>query len=140
MTLLLMRPWRNCHVIDEDGRAWYDDSNLATLVWLSTSVAPIAGVTVLASPSHSCAQNDDPGHGRSDGLDCNPISPMSRVTASAVVGMTALTLASCTCVLSDGLGHGLSDGLGFNPAAPMSRVTALPMAVVSEDVGGGGTA
>ncbi|CAL8993417.1 unnamed protein product [Prunus brigantina] len=161
MTFLLMRPWRNCNAIDEDGRAWYDDSNLAMFVWLSTSVAPMAGVTALASPSHLCAQNDGPGHGRSDGpgftqpplcqndgpghgrsdglghvvsdgLDFNLVSPMSRVTA--------LTLVGCTRVLSDGLGHGRNDGLGFNLAAPMSRVTPLPMAAVSEDVGGGGTA
>ncbi|CAL9012226.1 unnamed protein product [Prunus brigantina] len=90
MTFLLMRPWRNCNAIDEDGRAWYDDSNLATFVWLSTSVAPMAGVTASA--------------------------------------------------MFDGLDHGLSDGLGFNLAAPTARVTALPMAAVSEDVGGGGTA
>ncbi|CAL9012921.1 unnamed protein product [Prunus brigantina] len=55
MTLLLMRPWRNCNAIDEDGRAWYDDSNLAKFVWLSTSVAPMSRVTALASPSHLCA-------------------------------------------------------------------------------------
>ncbi|CAL8168434.1 unnamed protein product [Prunus armeniaca] len=148
MIFLLMRPWRNCNANDEDGRAWYDDSNLATFVWLSTSVAPMAGVTAMALPSHSCAQNDGLGHGRSDGLghvvsdglDFNPVSPMSRVTALPMVGMTALTLANCTHVLSDGLGYGLSDGLGFNPVSPMSRVTASPMAMVSEDVGGGGTA
>ncbi|CAL2272001.1 unnamed protein product [Prunus armeniaca] len=81
MTFPLRRLWRNYNAIEEDRMAWYDDSNLATSVWLSTSVAPMAGVTVLASPSHSCAQNDGPGHDRSDGLDCNPVSPMSRVTA-----------------------------------------------------------
>ncbi|CAL8169246.1 unnamed protein product [Prunus armeniaca] len=124
MTFLLMRLWRNCNAIDEDGRAWYDDYNLATSVWLSTSVAPMVGVTVLASPSHSCAQNDGPGHDRSDGPDCNPVSPMPRVTASPMVRMTALTLAGYTRVLSDGLGHGLGDGLGLNPVSPMSRVTA----------------
>ncbi|CAL2247884.1 unnamed protein product [Prunus armeniaca] len=88
MTSLPLRPWKDCNAIDEDGRAWYDDSNLATFVWLGTSVAPMAGVTALASPSHSCAQNDGPGHGRSDGLDCTPISPMSRVTPSAMVAVS----------------------------------------------------
>ncbi|CAL2238983.1 unnamed protein product [Prunus armeniaca] len=140
MTFLLMRPWRNCNAIDEDGRAWCDDSNLAMFVWPSTLVAPMAGVTVLASPSHSYAQNDGPGHGPSDSLDCNLVSPMSRVTSSPMVGMTALTLAGCTCVQSDGLGHGPSDGLDYNPGSPISRVTSLPMAAVSGNVGGGGTA
>ncbi|CAL2247110.1 unnamed protein product [Prunus armeniaca] len=88
MTFLLMRPWRNCNAIDEDGRAWCDDSNLAMFVWPSTLVAPMAGVMVLASPSHSCAQNDGPGHGPSDSLDCNPVSPMSRVTSLPVAAVS----------------------------------------------------
>ncbi|CAL9000156.1 unnamed protein product [Prunus brigantina] len=98
MTPLLMRPWRNCNGIDEDGRAWYDDSNLATFVWLSTSVAPMSRVTALVSPSHLCAQNDGPGHVQrdglghvvSDGLDFNLVSPMSRVTPLPMAETTTL--------------------------------------------------
>ncbi|CAL8151932.1 unnamed protein product [Prunus armeniaca] len=93
MTLLLMRPWRNCNAIDEYGRVCYDDSNLATFVWLSTSVAPMSRVTALASPSYLCAQNDSPGHVQlddlghvvSDGLDFNLVSPMARVTPLPLV-------------------------------------------------------
>ncbi|CAL8993775.1 unnamed protein product, partial [Prunus brigantina] len=98
MTLLLMRPWRNCNAIDKDGRAWYDDSNLATFVWLSTSVAPMSIATALASPIDLCAQNDGPvhvqrdglGHVVSDGLDFNLVSHMSRVTALPMAETTTL--------------------------------------------------
>ncbi|CAL2238299.1 unnamed protein product [Prunus armeniaca] len=88
MTFLLMRPGRNCNAIDEDGKARYDDSNLATFVWLSISVAPMSRVTALASPRHICAQNDGPGHGLSDGLGFNPAAPMAGVTA---LPMTAVS-------------------------------------------------
>ncbi|CAL9011534.1 unnamed protein product, partial [Prunus brigantina] len=89
MTPLLMRPWRNCNAIDGHGRAWYDNSNLAMFVWLSSSAAPMPRVTALASPSHLCAQNDSPGHVPHDGLshvvrgglDFNLASPIARVTA-----------------------------------------------------------
>ncbi|CAL8135838.1 unnamed protein product [Prunus armeniaca] len=140
MTFLRMRPRRDRNAIDEDGRAWYDDSNLAMSVWPSTLVASMTGVTALASPSHSCVQNDGPGHGQSDGLDRDLVSPMTRVTSAPMVGMTALILAGCTRVPSDGPGHVLNDGLDCDPVSPMSRVTVLPSVAASGTVGGGGTA
>ncbi|PQP95117.1 hypothetical protein Pyn_01253 [Prunus yedoensis var. nudiflora] len=81
MTFLPMRPWRNCNAIDEDGRVWYDDSILAMFIWLSTPIAPMAGVTALALPSYARAQNDGLGHGLSDGPGFNPAAPVPRVTA-----------------------------------------------------------
>ncbi|CAL8095933.1 unnamed protein product [Prunus armeniaca] len=131
MTFLLMRPWRNCNAIDEDGRTWCNDSNLATFVWPSTLVAPMIKVTVLASPSHSYAQNDGLGHGRSDGLDCNPVSPVSRVTFSPMVGVTILASPSHSCAQNDGPGDGRSDGLDCNPVSLMSRMTSSPMVGVT---------
>ncbi|PQP98669.1 hypothetical protein Pyn_14080 [Prunus yedoensis var. nudiflora] len=90
MTFPPMRPRRNCNAIDEDGRAWYDDSNLAMFIRLSTRVAPMAGVTALASLSYVRAHNDGLSHGLSDGLGSNPAAPVPRVTALAMAGVTAL--------------------------------------------------
>ncbi|CAL9019068.1 unnamed protein product [Prunus brigantina] len=81
-------------VAEIPSRPWYDDSNLATFVWLSTSVAPMSRVMALASPSHLCAQNDSPGHVY-DGLDFNVVSPMSRMTPLPTAETTALGRIIC---------------------------------------------
>ncbi|CAL2276224.1 unnamed protein product [Prunus armeniaca] len=137
---LRIRPQRDRNVIDEDGRAWYDDSNLAMSAWPSILIASMTGVTALVSPSHSCVQNDGPGHGQSDGLDRELVSLVARVTSAPMVGMTALILAGCTHVPSGGPGHVCNDGHDCDPVLPMSRVTALPSVAASETVGGEGTA
>ncbi|CAL2247126.1 unnamed protein product [Prunus armeniaca] len=128
MIFLRMRPQRDRNVYDEDGRAWYDNSNSAMSAWPSILVASMIRVTALVSPSHSCVQNDDPGHGQSDGLDCELVSLVARVTSTPMVGMTALILAGCTRVPSDGPGRVRNDGLDCDPVLPMSRVASALMA------------
>ncbi|CAL2265513.1 unnamed protein product [Prunus armeniaca] len=144
MIFLRMRPWRDRNVIDEDGRAWYDDSNSAMSACPSILVASMTKVTALVLPSHSCVQNDGLGHGRSDGLghgrsdglghgqsdglDRELVSPMARVTSAPMVGMTALILAGCTCVPSDGSGRVRNDDLDCDPVLPMSKVASALMA------------
>ncbi|CAL2278250.1 unnamed protein product [Prunus armeniaca] len=119
MISLRMRPWRDRNVID--------DSNSAMSAWPSILVASMTGVTALVSPSHSCVQNDSPGHGQSDGLDCELVSPVARVTSAPMVGMTALILAGCTRVLRDGLGRVRNDILDCDLVSPMSRVASALM-------------
>ncbi|PQM39956.1 hypothetical protein Pyn_31818 [Prunus yedoensis var. nudiflora] len=100
---------------DEDGRAWYDDSNVAEFIWPSTSVASMAGVTALTMAEMMApitarmttayhVQSDNCCHGLNDGrrhcrnCDCLPcpgwrLLSMFRMAAPAVVEVTALPLS-----------------------------------------------
>ncbi|PQQ14367.1 hypothetical protein Pyn_38983 [Prunus yedoensis var. nudiflora] len=95
MTFLLMRPRRNCHAIDEDGKTWYDDSILAMPIWLGLPAIPMAGVTVLTSPSRFCTQSIGLGHALSEAL-----------------------ALSHFCTQSIGLGHVLSEALALSRLCP----------------------
>ncbi|PQP98978.1 hypothetical protein Pyn_35189 [Prunus yedoensis var. nudiflora] len=70
MTFPLMRLRRNCNAIDEDGRARYDDSNLAVFIQLSALVASMAGVmtlTMAGVTALTVASMTAAYHGQSDG-------------------------------------------------------------------------